>query len=174
MADIKQLLNGIRQGDSESFIQLVRAKEKELFKRALFRMGDYQLAEEVVNQTFYELAYKVQSIKNDSNLSAWLNRVLLNNCYSRLRSKAKDVCMDDSKLDFFAANSSMSEEQIVEKLHIDSVIAAMDESERRVFLMYYLENYTMAAICKEENLSMRNVRTLISNGAATFKRLYNR
>ena len=71
-----QLLQRAREGDSHSFEQLVATHASRLLGLARRLVGDYDLAEDIVQEAFLRLHRNLSTFRGDSSIGTWLYRTV--------------------------------------------------------------------------------------------------
>lgn len=65
-----------KQGDAQSFAMLYDQVAKDLYRVALYTLGNPQDAEDVVSETFLEAYKGLRNLRDDSKFKAWIMRIL--------------------------------------------------------------------------------------------------
>jgi RNA polymerase sigma-70 factor, ECF subfamily len=81
----KELLEGARRGDSDSFRTLVRRHDRYLYRVARSVVQEDQEAEDVVQQTYLQAFTKLIDFRGEADLRTWLTRITLNDAIRRRR-----------------------------------------------------------------------------------------
>ncbi|MES2708631.1 MAG: RNA polymerase sigma factor [Verrucomicrobiota bacterium] len=76
-------------GDEAAFSALVRTQSPLVWRTAMRRLGDAQLAEEAVQNVFLALARKSASLASRPGLSAWLHRAAMLEASALARSRSR-------------------------------------------------------------------------------------
>ena len=90
------LLDGLKRGDDQSYVQLVRTHSGALLKIAR-RYLDEDEARDAVQEAFLKAFRSIDGFRYDACLSTWLHRIVINCCLSQLRRSKRDreVSIDD-------------------------------------------------------------------------------
>ena len=113
------------------------------------------LAQEVLAQTFRRL----DSFQGNSKFSTWLYTVCRNHCLNHLKSRATQPdTTGDELLSFLAApDDGPMEDQLARRdqlaLARSWIKTSLDQTERRVFLMHFLEEMPLDAITRALGLT---------------------
>ena len=62
-----------KQGDAQSFAMLYDQVAKDLYRVALYTLGNPQDAEDVVSETFLEAYKGLRNLRDDSKFKAWIS-----------------------------------------------------------------------------------------------------
>jgi RNA polymerase sigma-70 factor (ECF subfamily) len=81
----EELVARSRTGDTESFNQLVRRWERQIFALAYRTLGREEDARDVTQETFLRAFRALPGFKGDAKFSSWLYRIALNLCRDWIR-----------------------------------------------------------------------------------------
>lgn len=99
--------------------------------------GDYELAEELTQETFYRAIKNVGKFRGDSKMSTWLCQIAKFTFYQHLdkKKRRKEVSMEDASL--LTANQQIEKEYISneQKLEIYKKIQALESPTRDVLML---------------------------------------
>ena len=92
MADeqrIKELVIRSADGDSGAFAELYELCYKDLYKTALYTLGNVHDAENAVSETVLDAFAGIKKLRDPSAFRAWIFAILSNKCKAILRSYVK-------------------------------------------------------------------------------------
>ena len=138
---------------------LVSQNENRLYRAALSLLGDPQEAEDAVQDAF--VRYLERAPEELENPGAWLMRVLVNNCKSRLRLAWRRV----GPLPDALPAPAMEEREVLEELF------ALPPADRAVLHLYYYEGYTTDEVARITGQRPGTVRTRLSRAREKLRRL---
>ena len=79
------LLHSLQLNNQGAYSELVDTYGDKLLHMAYMIVGDRQIAEDVVQETFVTLYEKLDTFRGDSSLYTWLTRVTLNKAKNKVR-----------------------------------------------------------------------------------------
>ena len=123
--------------ESNRLETVIRTYENTLYRAALAILGDPQEAEDVVQDTFLRLWEKAPIFESPAHERAWLLKVAVNGCKSRLRAPWRRRTAP--LLDSYPA-ADPEEQALME------VIQSLPPKDRSVLHLYYYEGYQTAEI----------------------------
>lgn len=123
--------------ESNRLETVIRTYENTLYRAALAILGDPQEAEDVVQDTFLRLWEKAPIFESPAHERAWLLKVAVNGCKSRLRAPWRRRTAP--LLDSYPA-ADPEEQALME------VIQSLPPKDRTVLHLYYYEGYQTAEI----------------------------
>lgn len=148
--------------ESNRLETVIRTYENTLYRAALAILGDPQEAEDVVQDTFLRLWEKAPIFESPAHERAWLLKVAVNGCKSRLRSPwhRRTAPLLDS---YPAADP---EEQAVLE-----VIQSLPPKDRTVLHLYYYEGYQTAEIAAMTGWREGTVRSRLARARDRLREL---
>ncbi len=138
---------------------LVLENESKLYRAALAILGDPQEAEDAVQDAF--LKYLEKAPRELEVPGAWLMRVLVNGCKSRLRLKWRQVLPLPDALPV----PSPEEKEELEELW------QLPPEERACIHLFYYEGYSTDEIARMMSAAPGTVRSRLSRARARLKKL---
>jgi len=138
---------------------LVISNENHLYRTALAILGDPQEAEDAVQDAF--VAYLTKAPRNLDSPAAWLTRVLVNGCKSRLRLAWRQV----GQLPETLPTPSPEEKEELEELW------QLPPEERSAVHLFYYEGYSTDEIAQITGAAPGTVRSRLSRARARLKKL---
>lgn len=87
------LVERTKQGDTKAFSQLYSFYAKDMFRFAVYMMGNSQDAEDAVQETVFSAWRNIHSLKDASLFKSWIFKILSNRCKTDLmkKNKAPDI-----------------------------------------------------------------------------------
>ena len=79
----------IRTGDRAAFEQLMRQYNRRLYRLARAALRDDAEAEDALQDAYLAAYRSIDRFRGDSSLATWLSRLVLNECFGRLRRGAR-------------------------------------------------------------------------------------
>ena len=96
--DDVELIRSILSGDDTAFSDLVQKYQKSVHALAWRKIGDFQIAEEIAQDTFLHAYKKLATLKNPNQFAGWLYQIsvskpnaLVLGCRHRLRVSDQSV-----------------------------------------------------------------------------------
>ena len=85
------LVEAIRAGDEEAFVQLVRLHGPAMLRVARLHVPSRNIAEEVVQETWLAVITGIERFEGRSSLKTWLFRILVNRAHARASIEGRSV-----------------------------------------------------------------------------------
>lgn len=177
--DDATLLQRLRAGDKQAFVELVRAYHAPMKHFAAAIIGDAQ-AEETVQEAWLAVVGKLDSFAGRSSLKTWLYAIVGNEAKSRLRKSKREVSLDAAAGDLFPATRFLADghwaqppnawhddspEALLSQQDfqycLDRVLEALPAAQRTALLLRDQDGLDLDVICNFLGVSASNVRVLV-------------
>jgi RNA polymerase sigma factor (sigma-70 family) len=143
MRDDSELLRDyVRENSEESFTALVDRYLNLVYSAALRQVRSPQLAEEVAQSTFTDLAHTAHSLPRDTILPAWLYKVARRTAIDIVRRESRRLLREQAASQLTAMNATTADWAAVEPL-LDEAMHALDDTDRAAVLLRYFENKSL-------------------------------
>ena len=140
---------------------LVRRHEHSLYRTALAILANPQEAEDAVQDTFVKYLEKRPSCPDEARERAWLLRVTVNGCKTRLRSPWRHTVPLEEWLPAPAPEETEALEAVL----------ALPPKERIAVHLFYYEGYRTAEIAALTGAAEGTVRSWLSRARVHLKKL---
>jgi len=138
-----ELLRQYAAGKSEdAFTALVNRHLNLVYSAALRQVRSAQLAEEVAQSVFSDLAHNAGKLRPDTILTAWLYEVARRTAIDLVRKESRRQLRERAALEMTAMNSTASDWTQVEPL-LDEAMEALEATDRAAILLRYFENKSL-------------------------------
>lgn len=135
-----------REGNKESFAKLYDEVAVDLYRIALYTLGNTHDAEDVVSETFIEAYKGIKNLRDDTKFRPWIMRILSIRCKRKI-AKYIEVKQDINMDDFIETPDDVSEQtaDCSDKVTVMSALETLAKDERMI-IMSSLEGYTTKEI----------------------------
>jgi len=159
------LIRGLRQGDRESFLGIIRLYQKKVFQMAYGFFGNREDALDVVQETFLRVHEKADLFSEGRNLQNWVLQVAKNICidyYRKNYRKRKELeskkCLDE--LDPAAEPGLPPGEASDLRRILGLCINKLARRQRLIFVMRHYQELRNEEIAQALNISLGTVKSL--------------
>jgi RNA polymerase sigma-70 factor (ECF subfamily) len=133
-----------------------------LFRRCLTYLGDETAAQDAVQEVFVRALGATNSFRGESSARTWLCRIADNLCLDILRHRRRYHARPESESDNPAGQTSFACEMSTGDdrealLGAHRLLDALKPDERRLAVLYYIDELTQDEIAAELGLSRRTV-----------------
>ena len=147
--DLQLLARYTRDRAENAFAEVVRRHVNLVYSAALRQVRSPQLAEEVSQSVFTDLARNAHRLAPDTILTAWLYQVTRRTAIDVVRREARRQLREQIATEMNAMNDSGTSFQPVwsevEPL-LDEAMTALDETDRAAVLLRYFENKSLREV----------------------------
>lgn len=144
-SDLDLLREYSGSNSQDAFAELVKRHLNLVYSAALRQVRSPQLAEEVAQSTFADLARHASRLAPDTILTAWLYQVSRRTAIDVVRREARRQLREQIATEMNAMNATASDWTHIEPL-LDEAMHALDETDRAAVLLRYFENKSMREV----------------------------
>jgi RNA polymerase sigma-70 factor (ECF subfamily) len=169
MKDESLDLAALRRGDAAAFRQLVETYSPRIYNLALKMLGDPDLAEDILQETFVNAYRAIDRFEGRSHISTWLYRIAHNAVLMRLRKEQRlpdlKSLEDDVDLDVLSAPDQwddaperrLLQAELLGKM--DEALGNLSEALRVVFVLRDIDGLSTAETAEVLDLSETAVKS---------------
>ena len=183
--DEPQLVARLRAGEESAFEQLVRSTSGKLLAAARRLLRNEEYARDAVQSAFIRAFQSLSRFREESRLSTWLHRILINEALMKLRSRARgEEESIDPLLPTFVPDGhqtrdtvdwSESADKALERAEtralINRAIDQLPESYRTVLVMRDLEEMNTAEVAEMLGVSANVIKVRLHRARQALRTL---
>src|SRR5258705_7601616 len=143
--DLDLLCDFARDQSQDAFTTLVERHLGLVYCAALRQVRSPQLAEEVAQSVFADLAQSAARLKPDTVLTAWLYEVTRRTAINVVRGEARRQLREQIAFEMNAMNATAADWTQIEPL-LDEAMHGLDETDRTAVLLRYFENKSLREV----------------------------
>lgn len=144
-SDVELLKRYHRDHSEKSFAEIVRRHLPLVYSAALRQVRSPQLALEVAQTTFIDLAQSAGRLGPDTVLTAWLYKVARRTAIDIVRKESRRRLREQVASEMNAMNATDADWTRIEPL-LDDAMAALDGTERTAVLLRYFEGQSLREV----------------------------
>lgn len=163
------LASRVVAGEHAAFEQIMRRYNRRLYRLARATLRDPDEAQDALQDAYVHAFRAIAQYRGEAALSTWLSRLVLNECFARLRRSARRqnvvpiVASQAIDLDAVAADDRERPDEAAGRAEIRRVLEqkvdALPEAFRVVFVMRTVEEMTVEEIAEALGIPEATVRT---------------
>ncbi len=134
-----------RNGSEDAFAEIVRRNLNLVFSAALRQVRRPQLAEEITQSAFVDLARQARKLAPNTILSAWLYQVTRRTAIDVLRRESRRQLREQVAHELNAMNAPDTDWTHIEPL-LEEGMDALEEKERAALLLRFFERKSLAEV----------------------------
>jgi RNA polymerase sigma-70 factor (ECF subfamily) len=162
-------LQALRRREAAAFQQLVETYSPRIYNLALKMLGNPDLAEDILQETFINAYKAIDRFEGRAHVSTWLYRIAHNAVLMRLRKekRAPDIQSLDDELDLDtltitdgrqdAPERRLLQAELIQKM--DQALAELSETLRVVFILRDIEGLSTVQTAEALDLSETAVKS---------------
>src|SRR5258705_13513341 len=143
--DLDLLCDFARDQSQDAFTALVQRHLGLVYCAALRQVRSPQLAEEIAQSVFIDLARNAARLKPGTILTAWLYEVTRRTAINVVRGEARRQLREQIACEMNAMNASAADWTQIEPL-LDEAMHALDDTDRTAVLLRYFENKSLREV----------------------------
>ena len=143
--DFELVMRYARHHAEDAFAELVRRHLNLVFCAALRQVRSRQLAEEVAQSVFSDLARQAQRLALDTILTAWLYKVTNRTAIDVIRREERRTLREQVAVELNAMNATAADWTDIEPL-LDEAMNTLAEEDRTAVLLRYFENKSLREV----------------------------
>lgn len=160
--------------DRRAFGTLVEAYQTEIRRFFLnLTFGDASLSDDLAQETFIKAYMSIRSFKGLSKFSTWLYRIAYNEFYSYTRKRQEERMDDNEKALNCDDNLASYEESSNSRLDINTALQSLNETERSVVTLYYLQDIPIKKITEITDLPEGTIKSHLSRARSKMAQVLN-
>ena len=173
------LIERILAGDEAAFESLMKKYQKQVHAQALQNIDDFQIAEDIVQETFLQVYQKLDTLEDPTLFPKWLYVIVNRRCIAWLRKNRLQTQpleeTDISEIETEAYSRHVAEEQArttaeVQRDLVKKLLAKLKESDREVITLHYFEEMTSSEIGTFLGVSENTVKSRLRRARQRLKK----
>jgi RNA polymerase sigma factor (sigma-70 family) len=144
-SDLELLNRYARDGVESAFSEIVRRHVNLVYSAALRQVRSPQLAEEVAQSVFTDLARNAKRLAPDTILTAWLYQVTRRTAIDVVRRESRRQLREQIATEMNLMNATAEDWTQIEPL-LDEAMEALDATDRTAVLLRYFENQSFREV----------------------------
>jgi RNA polymerase sigma factor (sigma-70 family) len=172
-SDLDLLRQFTRENSQEAFGEIVRRHLDLVYSAALRQVRSPQLAEEVTQSVFADLARNARKLKPDTILSAWLYAIARRTAIDTVRKEARRQLREQIAVEMNNMNATADDWAQVAPL-LDDAMAALDETDRTAVLLRYFENKSLREVGESLAISDDAAQKRVSRAVESLREFFSK
>ncbi len=173
------LITRILAGDEAAFESLIKKYQKQVHAQALRQIDDFQIAEDIVQETFLQVYQKLDTLEDPKLFPKWLHVIVNRRCIAWLRKNRLQTQpleeTDISEIETEAYSRHIAEEHArttaeAQRDLVKKLLAKLKESDREVITLHYFEEMTSSEIGEFLGVSENTVKSRLQRARQRLKK----
>lgn len=141
----------------QEFSSRILEAEEAMYHTAYAILRNDSDCADAVQDAIFKAYKSLGSLKNPEYFKTWIIRILVNTCYSQLKSRKYTEDIEDME-----SIPGQTAEDDYSKTELMLEIAAMDEKYRVPLMLYYMDGFTTEEIARSLGITSAAVRKRLS------------
>jgi RNA polymerase sigma factor (sigma-70 family) len=172
-SDLDLLRQFAHENSQDAFSEIVRRHLDLVYSAALRQVRSPQLAEEVAQSVFADLARDARKLKPDTVLTAWLYAVARRTAIDTVRKEARRQLREQIAVEMTNMNATADDWAQIAPL-LDDAMAALDETDRAAILLRYFENKSLREVGQSLAISDDAAQKRVSRAVESLREFFSK
>ena len=173
------LIQRILTGDENAFASLVRKYQRQVHAFARRKIGDFQIAEDITQETFLQVYQKLETLDDPTLFSQWLYTIANHLCIAWFRQNRlqteplEDVCILGIEREPYSRYVASEQTKIAAEAQrdlVEKLLRKLKESDREVITLHYFEEMTSSEIGELLGVSENTIKSRIRRARQHLKK----
>src|SRR6185295_15692359 len=169
--DLELLGEFIRDQSQDAFTTVVQRHLNLVYCAGLRQVRSPQLAEEVAQSVFTDLARNAAGLKPDTILTAWLYEVTRRTAIDVVRAEARRQLREKIAVEMNAMNANAADWTQIEPL-LDDAMHALDDTDRTAVLLRFFENKSLREVGQTLGISDEAAQKRVSRAVERLREFF--
>ena len=165
-----EIVRSAKEGNQESFAQVYDMIAPELYRVALYTLGNEQDAEDAVSETFVEAYKGIKNLRDESSFKRWMMTILSVRCKRHIAGYIKERKNID--IDDILEEPSMPDGvSPSDKISVWDAVETLSEEERQIVMLATVQGYTTREVSEMLELPHGTVSSKLHRTLKKLRRL---
>ena len=173
------LIQRILAGDENAFESLIRKYQKQVHAQALRKIDDFQIAEDIMQETFLQVYQRLETLEDPKLFPKWLHVIVNRRCIAWLRKNRLQTQSleetDISEIETEAYSRYVAEEHAetiaeAQRDLVEKLLTKLKESDREVITLHYFEEMTSSEIGEFLGVSENTIKSRLHRARQQLKK----
>ena len=170
---MEELVIKAKEGDQESFTELILIISDDLYKIAKTRLSNDDDIDDVIQDTMLETYKNLKKLKDVSKFKKWIIKILINKCNKYYKKKYKDNIFVNTEYLNELQNTTSEYKNVESNMDFYSIINFLSYEERIVLILYYLEEYKVKDIKEITKMNENTINIHLCRARKKLKEKYD-
>ena len=173
------LIQRILAGDGDAFESLIKKYQKQVQALAFRKVGDFQTAEDITQETFLRVYQKLATLNDPAKFSAWLYAIVNHLCIAwhrknRLQTEPlQEIHISETETDAYSRYVAVEHAKTTAEMQRDLVrklLTKLKEGDQEVITLHYFEEMTSSEIGAHLGVSENTIKSRLHRARQQLKR----
>ncbi|RKU22785.1 DNA polymerase III subunit beta [Candidatus Poribacteria bacterium] len=173
------LIQRILTGDENAFASLVRKYQGQVHAFARRKIGDFQIAEDITQETFLQVYQKLETLEDPTLFSKWLYAIVNHLCIAWFRKNRlqteplEEICILGIETEPYSRYIASEHAKIAAEAQrdlVEKLLTKLKERDRKVITLHYFEEMTSLEISEFLGVSENTIKSRIRRARQQLKK----
>ena len=165
-----------QSGDKQAFDELLKSIQAALFRYIFRLVGEYALAEDILQEVFIIIYRKIRWLENPKLFRAWCYRIASRETFKHLKKEKRwsEQLRNEEILEKVPVKTSeeIYEPELIEKL--PTLMSEVSPASRAVLILHYLDETPLSEVAEILNISLGTVKSRLAYGLTNLRQKIKR
>lgn len=169
----RRLIQRIKQGDRQSFEELVRKYYRDIFAYCYRRTGSREDAEDLTQEVFLKLIKAIYRYQFTGKFSNFLFTIAVNCCNDHLRRLKQD--RDDREVEDLPAPEGSAQDAVLQKeenYRLYDALQGLSDTQREAVILYYFHQFKAREVAQITGVPVATAKSRIRQGLQHLRKIY--
>lgn len=152
----------------DEFIELYTGIYKDLYRYALYVVGNREDAEDAVSETVVDAYAGFGKLRDKGAFRSWIFKILSIKCKRKLKGYLNRDSELDEQVDALVFKEA---EDVAGKVDVQNAFARLDDRERQILALSVIAGYEGDEVSKLMNMNHNTVRTVKSRALEKMRKM---
>ena len=166
--DVQNAINN----DKIAFEKLYRDINMDLYKMALYMLGDSEIASEVVSDTVIDALVGITKLKDVTRFESWILKILTNKCKRKMKEKYNRFSVFNPNAQDFDDNISQvssQEREFDTKTDVQIALSKLKQKDRMIVTLCVVEGYKSHEVAAIMSMNPSTIRSRLNRSLAKMR-----
>lgn len=166
--DVQNAINN----DKIAFEKLYRDINMDLYKMALYMLGDSEIASEVVSDTVIDALVGITKLKDATRFESWILKILTNKCKRKMKEKYNRFSVFNPNAQDFDDNISQvssQERDFDTKTDVQIALSKLKQKDRMIVTLCVVEGYKSHEVAAIMSMKPSTIRSRLNRSLAKMR-----
>ena len=173
------LIQRILAGDETPFADLVRKYQRQVHAHAWRKIGDFQIAEDITQETFQQVYQNLETLEDPTLFSKWIYAIVNHLCIAWFRKNRlqteplEEICVLGIETEPYSRYVASEYAKIFVEAQrdlVEKLLAKLKENDRKVITLHYFEEMTTSEIGEFLGISENTIKSRIRRARQQLKK----
>lgn len=167
-----KLVETAKQGDKDSFAQVYDMIAPDLYKVALYTLGNAHDAEDAVSEAFVEAYKGITKLRDAGSFKPWMLKILSVRCKRKIADyvKGKNVFDIEQFIPTLSGDGNMSAE-VSEQVTVIQALGRLTVQERQIIVLSVIQGYTTREVAEILGSPQGTISSKLHRSLAKLRRM---